>query len=737
MSNKELTYKEKREIVKERFDDLINSSERLQKPESLKIMKKAFELADTAHKDQFRKTGQKLPYITHPIAVAKIIVTEMGLGTTTAAAALLHDVVEDSKGKYTTEYIKKEFGDDIAGIVDGVTKILEGFDPRSTIQVETFKKFINYMSSDLRVAYVKIADRLHNLRTFKGISENSQMIKTAEAYDIYAPLAHLLGLYEIKKEIEDLSFKYRIPVEYKRIKEKNDKYKDERNQYLEEIGEKIKKEFPKNKFKFRLTTTQRSFYRAWRITQSKKIPFKDIHNFVSVRIIIDPMKTYSEKQQCYIAYSSLTDIFPARQHTFKDWITTPKSNGFQALIADVMFKGKWFEVQIMSEKMHKISTLGFASDCKNKHLDNVYRWVNSVKELIENKDLSKREILELIRPQHREIYALTPKGEVIKLPKEATVLDFAFQIHTELGLHFQAAEVNGKIVNYNFKLKNADQVKIITSDEIIAEESWLKALSNNRNRNILKQFLRKQKKKRITEGEEVYKSFISKYKLTDIDFSKLKSKFHSTDDDEFYLRLYHKTVKEEDVADYAKSKRRVFSLVTNLLSSEKEEVVQGEDLEFNPKAKFVIKNIDNFQLANCCNPVSGDIAIVYRKSNSEYIIHRNECLQAKMLNSTDGKNTAKVFWDLSEESEFPTKLRFNGIDSPGLLAEIIDIISKEHRANMTSLNIDVDNKAVSGTIDLTVNDVNKLNSILKKIRKIKFVKKAYRVGPVTEAKPEK
>ncbi len=730
MGEKELTYKEKRRIVKEQFNDFIASSPQLQNPESLKIITKAFELADSVHIKQFRKTGKKLPYITHPIAVAKIITTEMGLGKTTAVAALLHDVAEDSKGAYTIEYIEKEFGKEVAGIVDGVTKILEGFDPSSTVQVETFKKFVNNMSSDLRTAYVKIADRLHNLRTFEGISENSQMIKTAEAYDIYAPLAHLLGLFDIKKELEDLSFMYRMPFEYQRTKEKADKYYEERTGFLKEIADKINQNFPKNKFKYRIIITQRSLYRAWRITQTKKISFKDIHNFNSVRVIITPMKSYSEKQQCYIAYSSLTDIFPARQHTFKDWISTPKSNGFQALITDVMYMGKWAEVQIMTEKMHLISTKGFASDSKNKHLDNVSNWVRSVKEIISNKNLSKKEILELIRPQHREIYALTPKGEVIKLPKDATVLDFAFQIHSELGLHFQAAEVNGNLVNYNFKLKNADQVKIITSEDIIADNTWIEALSSNRNKNLLRQYVRKQKKNKIKKGEAIYKKFTEKYKLNDIDLSKIKTKYHCENDDELYWRLSNNTVTEDNIAGIAKSKRKVFNLVTHFLSSEKD--IPEKYSDFNSKQKFVIKNLEHIELASCCYPVAGDIAIAFRKNNNQIVVHRNECLQAKMLNSTDGKNTAKVYWDLSEIIEFHTSIKFNGVDNPGILAEIIDIISKNHHTNMTALQIIVEENAVSGNIELTVSNIEKLNSILKKIRKIKYIKKAYRVGPDTK-----
>jgi len=732
VKDKKLTYQEKRKIVIERFDDFIKTSPQLQNPKSLKVITKAFELADAVHLKQFRKTGQHLPYIVHPIAVAKIITTEMGLGTTTAAAALLHDVVEDSDGEYTTEYIKSEFGEEISDIVDGVTKILEGFDPNSTVQVETFKKFINNMSSDLRTAYVKIADRLHNLRTFEGISENSQMIKTAEAYDIYAPLAHLLGLFDIKKELEDLSFMYRMPFEYQRTKEKADKSLEDRTKYLNEITEKIKSDLPKNKFHFRIEITQRSLYRAWRITQTKKMSFNEIHNFNSVRIIITPMKSYSEKQQCYIAYSSLTDIFPARQHTFKDWISTPKSNGFQALIADVMYLGKWAEVQIMTEKMHLISTKGFAPDCKNKHLDNVYRWVRSVKEIINNTDLTKNEILELIRPQHRELYALTPQGEVVKLPKDATVLDFAFQIHSDLGMHFQAAEVNEKLVSFDYKLENADQVKVITSDDVVADSSRIDALSSNSNKNLLRQHIRKEKKKKIKIGKKLFQKINGKFKFNDLDLSKLKVKFHCENDEELYYRLANNTVNEDDIASFVKSRRRVLGLVTNFWSSDKTEPIK--ETEFNPKEKFVIKNLENIELAECCRPVAGDIAVIFRKNNHEFIVHRNECLNAKMLNSTDGKNTAKIFWDLTDQIEFPTKIRFNGVDNTGLLAEVIGIISKNHNVNMTELKINVDKNAVFGIIEITVSDVSKLNSILKQIRKIKYIKKAFRVGPDTDEK---
>ncbi len=727
MQTKELTYEEKRQIVQKEFDDFVQSSPQLQSPEALKRIEKAFALADDAHKKQFRKTGQKLPYIIHPIAVAKIVTNEMGLGVTTAVAALLHDVVEDSKGKYTVEDIKNEFGEDVAGIVAGVTKIMEGFDPASTVQVETFKNFINYMSSDLRTAYVKIADRLHNLRTFEGMAENTQMIKTAEAYDIYAPLAYLLGLFEIKKELEDLSFEYRMSVEYERTKEKKESSEEERLALLNEVIEKIKAEFPKNQFRFRTEITQRSLYRAWRVSQRKKISFKDIHNFNSVRIIISPDINFSEKQQCYLAYSSLTDIFPARSHTFKDWVTAPKSNGFQAIISDIMYKSKWVEVQIMTERMHLISKRGFAEEYDKANFDNVYRWVRSVKEALGNKELSKNEVIELIRPQYREIYALTPKGKIIKLPKDATVLDFAFHVHTSLGLHCRAAEVNGKLVNYDFKLKNADQVNILKADSIIADDARIKALSSTGYRNLLKQQIRKQEKENIKKGMSLFERFYTKYKLNDADLIKLKNKFHCKSDDELFLRIANATVKEEDIALVVKNRKSVFGIVTSFWNSDnKTEYV--EDLEFNPKKKFLVKNLDNIEIAKCCEPVSGDIAIVFRQNKQTFILHRNECPKAKSLNSTDGKNTAKVFWDLAEQIQFDTKISFSGMDTSGLLAEVIEIISKE-QLNMTSLKVNLVDNMVTGTIALKVSDVKKIKFIVKEIRKIKSIKKAFRVDP--------
>ncbi len=720
----ELTYDEKRIEVLRLFDEFIKESPQIQDEESLTFIKKAFAIADKAHEGQFRKTGKNLPYIVHPIAVAKILTTEMGFGKTSVAAALLHDVIEDSNGKISFEYLEKEFGEEVAGIVEGVTKIMEVFDPLKTVQVETFKKFINHMAKDKRIAFIKIADRLHNLRTFDGIKENSQLIKTAEAYDIYAPLAYMLGLHEIKKEIEDLSFRYRFPEEYLKTKEKVESTRDERTKFLNEIQDKIIRNFPKEKLNFQLEITERSLYRAWRITQQRKISFKEIHNLSSIKIVLKPEKTYTEKQQCYSAYAYLTDIFPVKQNKFKDWITNPKSNGFQALIAEIIHNGTPAEIQILTERMNQVSKRGYAHGYENKHTENIYRWVNSVKEILDSKYLTNKEILEIIRPQPGEIYAISPKGDIIILPKGSTVLDYAFQIHTDFGLHFQAAEVNGKIVSYNYVLSNADQVTIFNSPTVEPQSEWINSLASHRNKNILIEYFRTQKRKIIHSGEDIYELISEKYLISDDKISILINKLLCENRDDFFYRIGNETITENEILSVVKPRRSVFGIVSNLWNNEKIQTEHPD--EFNPKEAFSIKNLDHISIAKCCKPLKGDSAIIHRIDNNNFIIHRNECEQAKILNSTDGENTAKLIWDLTDEVKFRSTIKFNGLDNKGLLSEMIEIISKEHDMNMSSLRINVDKNTFYGTIELIVLNAESVDSVLKQIRKIKYIKKAYR-----------
>jgi len=725
MKKKELSKQEKRTIVIEQFEDFISSSKTFQSAKSIKIIKKAFALADDAHINQERRAGQKLPYIIHPITVAKIVTTEMGFGVTTAAAALLHDVVEDSKGKYTIKDIEKEFGNDVAVIVNGVTKIMAKFDENSSIQVETFKKFINSMAIDKRTAFVKIADRLHNLRTMEGERDNSKMVKTAEALDIYAPLAHALGLFEIKKEIEDLSFKYREEIEYNKTFIKAVKYRTKRKKYYTEITKEVESYFLKNKIQFRIEKNEKSLYRAYRKTKEKKLSFNDIHNFITIRIIIDSNSNLPEKQQAYLAFSYLSDIFPVRQLTFKDWITIPKSNGFQALITDIMHKGRWTEVQIMTERMNKVASVGFADGYKNAHTNNIDIWVKSINETIENKDLTSEEIMDLILPQDREVFGLTPKGERIKLPKNASVLDFAFKIHSDLGIHFQGAEVNGKLVSYNYKINNNDLVNIIYSKEVEPYEDWLKVLACPHSKNTLKQYINKKKRKTIKIGKEVYSQLLKKHKITEKEFSTLLNKFICSNKEEFFYRLANETISEKNIISTIKEGRGVFSRMTGIWAGGKLEEIDISN--FNPKKNFIIKDFSNITIEKCCLPIEGDTAIIHKKGKNKFALHRHECKEAKKLNASDGKKTAKVTWSLIEKRTFKTTIKFTGVENKGVLSEMIGVISNENGINMTSLIINSEKNSFHGSIVLQVKDVEILNKVLKRMRKIKYLKKVYRV----------
>jgi GTP pyrophosphokinase len=375
--------------------------------------------------------------------------------------------------------------------------------------------------------------------------------------------------------------------------------------------------------------------------------------------------------------------------------------------------------------MNEVAKKGYASGYVNRHTENIYRWVNSIKEILDSKYLTNKEILEIIRPQPGEIYAISPKGDIIILPKDSTVLDYAFQIHTDFGLHFQAAEVNGKIVSYNHILSNADQVTIFRSSSVKPQQEWINSLASHRNKNILIEYFRKQKRKIINQGEKSFKILSKKYNLEEDKLSLLINKLHCDNRDDFFYKIGNESVTENDIFNIVKPKRSVFGLVSNLWSNEKTQFNTTDD--FNPKIPFLVKNLNNISLAKCCKPIDGDPAIIYRIDKNNFIIHRNECEQAKSLNSTDGDNTAKVKWDLPDDTKFRSTIVFSGLDNKGLLFELIEIISKEHDMNMSSLKINVDKNTFNGSIDIIVSQVEDVMSVLKRIRKIKYIKKAFRL----------
>ncbi len=727
---KVLSMEDKRKIVLQEFDNLIKSSKRLQKPKSLEKVKKAFHFADNAHKGQFRKTGQKMPYIIHPISVAKIIATEMGFGSTTVAAALLHDVAEDTD--YTIENIRKVFGNDIAFIVNGLTKITHVFNPKRTEQAETFINLILKMSKDKRIAFIKIADRLHNLRTMDGIKESSQMIKTAESLDVYAPLAHQLGLFEIKKEIEDISFRLRENGAYLRIKKLVEDNKESQEKTFQLLSNPISKELKKNNYDFKIEPITKSLYRTWEIIKHKKIELNEIHNFLTVRIIFKPEGETSEKQQCYALYAILTDLFVVESNKLIDKITTPKKNGFEALISSVMLGGEWAEVQIMTERMNEIAKRGYAKNHDNKHLENIEKWGRSLTKIFDNKELTNQEIIEIVKPQDNEIHVFTPKGDLITLPKGATALDFAFRIHTYLGLKFVAAQINKRTVGYDFKLSNAEQVKIISSSSINPQKEWENALVCSRNKAELKRYFSKEKKKIIKEGKVIFNYIIAELETKKIEISKYINHFNCKNKEDFFYRIGTKTIMSANIKQALVNKQNSIGKIFEYLFVKKDiqnietKKTEKNNIIFDPKKTFLIDDIDKISLSQCCSPIPGNPSIVHHTSDSKFIIHRRNCIHARELNSSDRKKTAVVKWGTLVENVFKIKIKFSGIDKKGLLIEILQIISKEMDINMTKLFAKTTKNIFKGTIELEVKNADNLQKIINEIRKIKEIIKVHR-----------
>lgn len=706
-------------MLEAEYKALVESTDRLQKPESLKKVRDAFELANKAHFGVFRKTGYKIPYMMHPLAVARIVAEEMGLGSTTIAAALLHDVVEDTD--YTLEFIKEKFGEDVAIIVDGVTKIENVESIGISQQADTFRNFILKMSEDKRIAFVKIADRLHNLRTISDMPDNNKMIKTAESFEVYAPLAHQLGLFRIKNEIEDLSFKNRFYDEYEKIKNIVDNTKDEREIRIESIIKPLANTLSSNNYKYRIVQLTKSYYKTWQIIKEKQISFNQINNFLTVRIVLTPDGTMPDKQLCYLIYSYLTDIFIVKDSSTKDWITHPKSNGFEALVTNVMHGGYWFEVQIMTERMHEIAEKGYAQNHDNIHLVNIKKWNERIEEMLDKEGLTNEQILDIIRPQDREIYVITPKGEIKTLPKGSTALDYAFFIHSDLGLHFSYAIVDKRIVSYDYVLINGQEVKVVSSDSVVPEKIWNESLFILSNRNILDNYFKRQKRKIINEGEEIFNAFAEKHKFSGEIISKIISQFSCANKEEFFYRISKKKILEEDILKKIHSQSGITKRILGFFSTTK---IQGEyiksEIEFHPKKVFVINNMDNLTTAICCNPIAGDNAIVHKKGD-KFILHRSDCRQAKALNTSEGQNTTVVKWELIEKVEFEARIKISGIDRHGILSEVLGIISMQMNIDMRSLVIKSERKIFSGIIKLYVQNAKDLNKLISKIRKVKNI----------------
>jgi len=730
---------EKQEIIK-RYRSLLRVWTP-RNPADKKIVRKAFKMALEAHKDMRRKTGE--PYIYHPLSVATIAVGEIGLGATSIVCALLHDVVEDTE--YTIEDIRGLFGNKVAAIIDGLTKIKGIFDQHtSSIHAENFKKILLTLSDDVRVILIKLADRLHNMRTLYALEPEKQLKISSETIYLYAPLAHRLGLHAIKSELEDLALKYTDPDVYETISRKLRETAADRNRFVNKFVFPIKKALTEKGISHNIKAREKSIAAIWQKMKKKEVSFEEIYDIFAIRIVIDsPIET--EKADCWKVYAAITDSYRPNMERLRDWISIPKANGYEALHTTVMsHTGEWVEIQIRSRRMDEIAEKGYAAHWKykeamhvNSQLDN---WLDRIKEMIENPDTDALSFLDDVKGYFflDEISVFTPQGELRTLPADSTVLDFAYAIHSELGDTCIGAKVDKKLAPINHILKNGQQIEIITSRKQTPVEEWLSYVVTTRAKTNIKMAVRREKKKFVKPGrEKLGKWFLQ----IGIDFSNENiKKFLSANNFNSLVDLYYAAAQDKigikDVKAFAASSFRTGWLNYVLKSSGKGKGVEVAEDDLKNAGKPEILNqvaphsnghLD-FEVASCCNPIPGDEVVGFTDaSHNSMQIHRTNCLRAQELMSVYGTHMVKVNWTNHEGISFLTDIKVTGIDKKGMINEITRIISNEMNLNIKAFHIDAEDGLTQGSITLYVQNITSLNEALKNLTMVEGITHVTRI----------
>ncbi len=736
------------EMIEQAFQNLLKSYLATKHRKKVEIITKAFNFANQAHKGIKRRSGE--PYIMHPLAVAQIVCTEIGLGSTSICSALLHDVVEDTD--YTVEDIENLFGPKIAQIVDGLTKISGGiFGDKASAQAENFKKLLLTMSSDIRVILIKIADRLHNMRTLGSMLPNKQYKIAGETLYIYAPLANRLGLNKIKTELENLSFKYEHPEEYEEIKKKLEESADARNRDFRDFTDPIKRQLDSMKLKYRIQARVKSIYSIWNKMQTKHVPFEEIFDILAVRIIFDPNNPDEELNECFSIYVALCKIYTPHPDRLRDWVSHPKANGYQALHVTLMGNhGQWIEVQIRSERMNDVAEQGFAAHWKYKEgggsedegeLD---KWLKTIKEILEDPQPDAIDFLDTIKLNlfASEIFVFTPKGELKTMPQDATALDFAFSLHTDIGSHCIGAKVNHKLVPLSYKLQSGDQVEILTSKSQRVQPSWEVFATTAKARSKISSILRKEQKAAQKKGEKTLNEFLKKEEL-ELDQSHLNRliKLHGMKNkEELFATIGNKNIilgdadksifKDKQIANW--KKYLTFSFGKE--NKEKEEKEKTEAIQpaekINPKKilKLTEELIEkNYTIAECCKPIPGDDVLGYLDNQDHVIIHKRQCPNALKLKSSFGNRILATQWDTHKKVAFLAYIHIKGIDSTGILNEVTQVISRELNVNIRKIDLETNDGIFEGKIGLYVHDVDDVKKICNNLKKISNVKSVNRV----------
>lgn len=721
-------------LIKEKWDDLLLSCTKICKnDEDWNFIKRAFFLAKEAHEGVRRRSGE--PYLLHPIAVAKIVIDEIGLGVKSVVAALLHDVVEDTE--YTVEDMERIFGPKIASMVDGLTKMSGVFNADTSEQAEYFRKVLLTLSDDVRVILIKIADRLHNMRTLGSMPLNKQIKITGETIYLFAPLAYRLGLYSIKSELEDLCMKYRFPQQYAEITQKLHESEASRREFIDKFNAPIIAALNRDNFNYEISGRVKSVYSIWSKMQRKQIPFEEIYDLFAIRIVFKPLPFPSEKTQCWQIYSTITDIYTPKPDRLRDWISMPKANGYEALHSTVMGPdGVWVEVQIRTQRMEDIAERGFAAHWKYKHAtisqdeDEFDKWLKQIRAALNSPTENAVDFLDNFKLSlyTSEIVVFTPKGEARKMPFGATALDFAYDIHSKIGNNAISAKINHKLEPITTQINSGDQIEIITADTARPKPEWLEIVTTAKAKSAIKSFLKRERQNNIERGMQLLEE---KMKSLNIQLSgrvlrKIVPIYECNNKEELYSKIGAGIISLDDLEKVLKvnAKSKILKFWTLFIPQKKEEGDETPQPGDIAPAKDLPDNEPQFEIADCCKPIPGDKVVGYRDpATGRIIVHKATCDELNRLAAQYGKNIVKeeIKWSQHKAMSYLVTLELRGIDRQGLLLDLAKVVSDDFNINIREVNIHSHDGIFEGNVSLYVKDAESLSAVMDKMRKIKGI----------------
>ena len=730
---------EDEKLIKAHWDDLLFSCTKICKTEEdWNFIKRAFFLAKEAHAGIRRRSGE--PYLLHPIAVAKIVVDEIGLGVKSVVAALLHDVVEDTD--YTVEDMERIFGAKIASMVDGLTKMSGVFNADTSEQAEYFRKVLLTLSDDVRVILIKIADRLHNMRTLGAMPLNKQIKITSETIYLFAPLAYRLGLYSIKSELEDLCMKYRFPEQYEEISRKLDETEAKRKEYIAKFNAPIIEALNRDHIDYEISGRVKSIYSIWSKMQRKQIPFEEIYDLFAIRIVFKPLPFPSEKTQCWQIYSSITDLYTPKPERLRDWISMPKDNGYEALHSTVMGPdGVWVEVQIRTQRMEDIAERGFAAHWKYKKAtisqdeDEFDKWLKKIRTALNSSTESAIDFLDNFKLSlyTSEIVVFTPKGEAKKLPYGATALDFAYDIHSKIGNSAIGAKINHKIEALTKQLNSGDQIEIITAENARPKAEWLHTVTTAKAKQSIKSFLKREQQNNIERGMKLFEERMQglKINLSGRVLRKVVPAYECSNKEEFYSKVGAGIIELNDIEKILKSNstKKLLKFWTLFIPNEKENDEADDFIENEMKKEEENPTEPEFTIAECCKPIPGDPVVGFRDPKTKTIIvHKSNCDELTRLGAQFGKDIVKeeIKWSQHKAVHYLSTLQLRGIDRMGILLDLATVISGDFSINMREISIQSHDGIFEGSLSLYVKDTESLHHVMDKIRKIKGIESVKR-----------